>query len=109
MTCSKNRALASLASAVLIGTMAGADNTLQVDWESRTAACPAKITQSTQYTVTVTGINDVVIDFTTGQRVQYQFRAVGTPVSVTPPENPFINQSAPETCPVSSRLRKNEG
>jgi hypothetical protein len=67
-----------------------------VDWESRTAACPAKVTQSTQYTVTVTGINDVAMDFKTGQRVEYQFRAKGTPVSVTPPENLFAGQTGPE-------------
>jgi len=103
MTRSKNRAMVSVACAVMVGTVVGADtNTLQVDWESRTAACPPKVTQSMQYTVAVTGINDVVIDFVTGQRVQIQFRAVGTPVSVTPPENPFINQSAPPTCPVTT-------
>jgi hypothetical protein len=76
---------------------------LQVDWGSRTAACPAKVTQSTQYTVTVTGINDVVMDFKTGQRVEYQFRAKGTPVSVTPPENLFASQTTLEkpTCSVT--------
>jgi hypothetical protein len=62
-------------------------NIVQADWSTRTASCSAKITQSTQATFRVTDINDLIIDFNTGQRLEYQFRAKGTPVSVVPPEN----------------------
>jgi hypothetical protein len=71
---------------------ADGSNVIQVDWNTRTASCPAKITQSTSATIRVTNINDLLIDFNTGDVAQYQVRAKGSPVSVVPPENPFTPQ-----------------
>src|ERR1700720_879502 len=68
-------------------------NIVQADWSTRTASCPAKITQATKVTYRLTDINDLIIDFNTGQRLEYQFRAKATPVSVAPPENPFLPQA----------------
>jgi len=86
----------------LIGNLQAATTatTLSADWETRTGACPGSITASTQYTLTLTNINDVVIDFTTGQKVQYTLRARKTPIAVVPPSNPFTGQIATATCPV---------
>ena len=74
----------------------GADtgNVTQVDWDTRTASCPAKVTQSTNVTIRVTNINDLLIDFENGYTAQYQLRAKGSPMSAVPPENPFVPQSA---------------
>jgi hypothetical protein len=64
-------------------------NAVEVDWETRSAGCPTPVTQSSTRTrVHVTGINDLIIDFKSGNRVEYQLRAKGTPVSAVP-ENPF--------------------
>jgi hypothetical protein len=59
--------------------VAQGNNVNQVDWETRTASCPAKVTQSTNSTVRVTNVNDLLIDFKTGETAQYQLRAKGTP------------------------------
>lgn len=94
-----------LVSWTILATAADDKPIVQVDWTSRTASCPAKVTQSTAVIVRVTGVNDLVIDFQTGDRFLYQFRAKGTPVSVVPPENPFITAQAgfvPEPCSISS-------
>ena len=49
----------------------------------------------------LTNVNDLVIDFRTGEQIEYQFRAKGSPVSVAPPENLFLPQiaNAAATCP----------
>jgi hypothetical protein len=75
-----------------VGMVMAADNSsiTQVDWNTRTASCPAKVTQSTSSVIRVTNINDLLIDFKTGEVAQYQLRAKGTPVSVVPPENLFF-------------------
>lgn len=59
-----------------------------VDWDTRTASCPAKVTQSINVTIRVTDINDLLIDFDTGETAQYQLRAKGAPMSAVPTENP---------------------
>jgi len=64
-----------------------------VDWETRTAGCPAKVTTSTTGIIRVTHINDLFVDFDSGDKFEYQLRAVGTPVSAVPTENPFAPQS----------------
>jgi hypothetical protein len=81
---------------VSVGIVAAADgnNVTQVDWETRTASCPAKVTQSTSATIRVSKVNDLLIDFKTGETAEYQLRAKGTPVSVVPSENPFLPQVA---------------
>lgn len=68
-----------------------------VDWETRTAGCPAKVTASTSATIHVTNINDLMVDFDSGAKLEYQLRAKGTPVSAVPPENPFFTQSGRAT------------
>jgi hypothetical protein len=72
---------------------------IQVNWDSRTASCPATVTKSTNLTFRVSNINDLLIDFRTGETVEYQFRAKGWPVSVAPPENPFLPQIGGGVCP----------
>jgi hypothetical protein len=62
----------------------------QVDWDTRTASCPARVTKSTNVTIRLTNVNDLLIDFGTGDVAQYQLRAKGTPVSVVPPQNLFL-------------------
>lgn len=64
-----------------------------VDWETRTAGCPAKVTASTAAIIRITHINDLMVDFDTGDKLEYQLRAKGTPVSAVPTENPFFTQS----------------
>src|SRR5215470_3636291 len=73
----------------------------QIDWGTRTAACPAKVTQSANLVFRVTDVNDLVIDFKTGERVAYRLRAKGTPVSAVPPQNPFTRQAG-AVCPVTA-------
>lgn len=74
----------------------------QIDWETRTAACPGKVTQSTNLVFRITDVNDMLIDFATGERATYRFRAKGTPVSVVPPSN-FALQTGQglAACPVN--------
>jgi hypothetical protein len=84
--------------ACLIATVparaADTSNVVTADWETRTASCPAKVTQSTNVTIRVTNINDLLIDFDHGYSAQYLLRAKGSPISAVPPENPFVLQSA---------------
>lgn len=84
-------------------TLADSNTPIQVNWDSRTAGCPASPTQSTNLTFRVTNINDLLIDFTTGQRVQFEFRAKSWPVSAIPPENPFLQIGA-ANCPDDATL-----
>ena len=65
-------------------------NVVQVDWDTRTASCPAKVAQSTNVTIRVTDINDLLVDFRSGETAQYQLRAKGTPMSAVPAENLFL-------------------
>lgn len=51
------------------------ENTVQVDWASRTAGCPAKVSQSTRVTFHVTNINDVLFDFSNGATLTYSLDA----------------------------------
>src|SRR5581483_11209223 len=74
----------------LYGFAADPPAVVQVDWETRTASCPAKVTQSTAATIRVTNINDLLINFKRGETAQWQLRAKGTPVSVVP-ENLFFS------------------
>lgn len=65
-----------------------------VDWETRTAGCPTKVTASTAAIIRVTHINDLMIDFDdNGKKLEYELRAKGTPVSAVPTQNPFFPQS----------------
>jgi hypothetical protein len=82
---------------VCIITPADAPTITQVDWDTRTASCPATVTQQTNLTIRTTNINDLLVDFKSGEPAQYQLRAKGTPVSVVPPENPFTSQAAQTT------------
>lgn len=60
-------------------------NAMEIDWPTRTAGCPPKVTQSSTRTkVHVTDVNDVIIDFSSGARLEYRMQAKGTPVSVAP-------------------------
>src|SRR5438132_14251043 len=52
-------------------------NVVQVDWDTRTASCPAKVAQSTNVTIRVTDINDLLVDFRMGETDQYQLREKG--------------------------------
>lgn len=84
---------------------ADTSNVVTADWDTRTASCPAKVTQSTNVTIRVTNINDLLIDFDHGYTAQYQLRAKGSPMSVIPPENPFLGslQSALLTSKASTK------
>jgi hypothetical protein len=87
-------------------TLADSPAPIQVNWDSRTAGCPASVTQSTNLTFHVTNINDLLIDFQTGERVQFEFRAKSWPVSVVPSENPFLQIGAQAACPSDTDLAK---
>lgn len=54
------------------------ENMVQVDWASRTAGCPARVTQSTRVTFRVTNINDVLFDFSSGATFTYALDARGS-------------------------------
>jgi hypothetical protein len=90
--CIKTSIVACLLAAVPAHS---ADTTTVVpaDWETKTASCPAKVTQSTTVTIRVTNVNDLLIDFKTGETAQYTLGAKASPISAAPPENPFL-QSA---------------
>jgi hypothetical protein len=83
--------------AAIPASAADSSNVTQVDWDTRTASCPAKVTQSTNVTIRVTNINDLLVDFDHGDTAQYQLRAKGTPMSAVPPENPFLPQAGEQT------------
>ena len=97
---------------LLCPTLAVGDTSspIVVNWDTRTAGCPATVKQSSNLVFRVSGINDLLIDFQTGERAQFQFRAKGWPVSVVPPQNPFSLESlqvgivAPAACPDDSTL-----
>jgi hypothetical protein len=88
------------------GTPPAAENVVGVDWQTRTAGCPPKVTQSsTRATVRVTNINDILVDFNTGAKAEYQLRAKGTPVSaVAPGAGIFTGQSGAldSNCPIQN-------
>ena len=74
--------------------------TYQADWGTRSASCPAKVTKSTNIVYHLTGINDLLIDFRSGESTIYQLRVKSSPLPAVP-ENPFgITQSglAPASC-----------
>lgn len=79
--------------AVSIAAAADTNNVVQVDWDTRTASCPSSVSQATNVTIRATNVNDLLIDFKSGDIAQYTLRAKGTPVSVVPPENPFVLQT----------------
>jgi hypothetical protein len=91
---------------VSILTAVGADTipVTQLDWGTRTASCPAKVTKSTNLIIRATNINDLLIDFQTGETAQYQLRARGTPVAPVLSENPFSLQLAVQGCPDTATL-----
>lgn len=69
------------------------DQTIQIDWQTRTAGCPAKLTAVQSVKLHISNVNDMVIDLSTGERLAYLARVRGTPASAAPPENPFSLQS----------------
>lgn len=75
------------------------DNVIEVDWGTRTAGCPARVTQaSSRVRVHVTNVNNLLVDFEKGFRLEYRIRTKGSRVSAVPPENPFFTpQTAPFT------------
>lgn len=80
-----------------------AEQTVQVNWQTRSAGCPAKITSSENVKLHVTGINDMIIDLSTNEQLIYAIKVHGTPASVAPPENPFVLQTGtPGACPVNA-------
>jgi hypothetical protein len=85
-------------------TFADASSPIQVNWDSRTAGCPATATQSSNLTFRVTNINDLLIDFQTGERAQFEFRAKSWPVSVVASENPFLQTGQRANCPDDATL-----
>lgn len=82
-----------------IGLASAADTPVtQVDWNTRTASCPAKVTQSTNVIIRLTSVNDLLIDFKTGETAQYQLRVKGSPVSIVAPENLFLQAALVAGC-----------
>lgn len=74
---------------------ADSNNVVMADWETRTAACPPKVTQSSSFTFRVTNVNDLLFDLNSGDSVDYTLRVKGSPVSAVPPSNLFASlQSA---------------
>ncbi len=72
---------------------ADTNSVVPADWETKTASCPAKVTQSTTVTIRVTNVNDLLIDFDTGDRTLYKLGAQSSPVSTAPPSNPLVPQA----------------
>jgi hypothetical protein len=89
--------IALLLSASLV--FADTSSPIIVNWDSRTAGCPATISQASNLVFRVSGINDLLIDFKTGERTQFQFRTKSWPVSVVPTQNPFSLQAGFQVAP----------
>jgi hypothetical protein len=69
LVCPSFSRILALTCCFSLGRAVAADsNTIEWDWATRTAFCPLKLTQSAMLTVTITGINDVLIDFATGDQ-----------------------------------------
>ena len=67
----------------------GADqNIIEIDWQSGTHLCPAKITQPTTFTVRVTNTNDLLYP----DPAEYRVTVKSRPESSAPAENPFVNE-----------------
>jgi hypothetical protein len=80
------------------------EQTIQINWQTRSAGCPTKLTSPSQSVkLHLTDVNDMVIDFTTGERLAYVVKYRSTPASVAPPENPWTAQSGQQQqCPVNA-------
>lgn len=81
-------------------------NTISADWGSRTGVCPANLKQSATYTIQLSNVNDIVIDFQTGDQVIYNIQVASTLAPKTPDQNPFSGQfgvvKALATCSVDA-------
>src|SRR5580704_8016433 len=93
--------LITILASVLSASVVCADDStpIQINWDSRTAGCPASVTKETNLTFRVSSINDLLIDFRTGETVDYQFRSQSWQKSAAPPENPFLPQIGGGVCP----------
>jgi len=90
----KNSIIACLL-ATVPAQAADTSSVTQVDWDTRTHSCPTKVTQSTNVTIRVTDINDLLIDFDTGETAQYRLTAKDAPMSVVAPGTAlFTGQSS---------------
>jgi len=88
---------------LIVAQTAGADSaTIAADWNTRTATCPASISQASSATLHLTNINDLLVDFNTGTKAEYVVRVSSTPISVVPPQNPFVPNAATPTCILTS-------
>jgi hypothetical protein len=100
LTSDRTRTLALVCVLSTSGAWGAGNPTLSADFGTKSGGCPATApTQSTTYTMTVTGINDVVVDFNSGSKYVYGLQ-IGSSPMVTSVTTFFGTTQAAAACPV---------